>query len=111
MKSGVVSQPVVQPHRSSPSVSTNSVRSSPALYIDTEARTDRRHPIPSHHQKPFYNDPTRDRPTHYIDRQAAFPTAAVLRPQPDKVPVLNNNIDNRHSVEVTEQYLTAGKSR
>ena len=41
-------------------------------------------------------------------KDTGFP--AVLRSQPSNVPpVLNNTIDQRHSVEVTEQDLNAGR--
>ena len=107
MKGGVASQPAVQPHRSSPSVITNSVRSSPALYIDTSAdsREERR---PSHKHKPqFRADNSRDRTVNNNERQAF--SSIAMRTQPDMAPVLTNNVDNRHSVEVTEQDLNAGE--
>lgn len=119
MKSGVSSQPMMQPHRSSPSIgSTNSVRSSPALYIDTSAEgrgenTRRHHPLPSHKLNPPYHmdrsrEP-RDRPinANHVDKPVFHPVV-TLRPQPDVAPVLTSDVDNRHSVEVTEQDLNSG---
>lgn len=111
VKSGVSSQPAVQPHRSSPSINTNSVRSSPALYNDTssDARGERRHGPPPQRTRPaFHSDKSKERAVNNNDKVSAFPP--ILRAQVDKAPVLNNAvIDNRHSVEVTEHDLNAGK--
>ncbi|XP_067934731.1 partitioning defective protein 3-like isoform X10 [Watersipora subatra] len=108
MKSAALSQPAVQPHRSSPSV-TNSVRSSPALYIDSAIDAKLEHQphklLPS-----FLTNSSRDRTVTQSDRQlSSFSSSvAALRPQPEKAPMLNNNVDTRHSVEVTEHDLASG---
>lgn len=112
----MASQPTAAvPHRSSPSIHTNSARSSPALYIDiaNEQRADKRWggggpPAQRHRQPQVYNNKL-ERPKERGAGKDSLAQgySAALRPQVE-APVLNNTVDNRHSVEVTEQDLNTG---
>lgn len=114
-------------HRSSPVPSA--IRSSPAMIYNNDSRKgsgqfaeppdssqfgDRMpYKTEANSKQRHYNDPLPPRPnTNGVDvTNSGYGVATPFLPQPERLtpPVLNNTIDKRHSVEVTEKDLSAGQ--